>query len=170
MHPYHADGNQFGPFQHLWTTIALKGIYIHHRKEIARHPRKLSYFWAFVCLSIMKQFIVHGALGSMLGCLQTVSKEMHHKYIGFTCDSGLRSGDPDTVVFYHGNLKQVAKHPLKMSNSSPCVSFGQECLVFKNQGQRSNNSCRRTWTDRHTNGRTDRRTLQSTSYPSLRGR
>ncbi len=34
------------------------------------------------------------------GRIHSVSKEMHHKFIGFPCDPGSRSGDPDRVVFY----------------------------------------------------------------------
>ena len=45
--------------------------------------------------------------------LYTQSKKTHHKFIGFPCDPGSRSDDPDRVIFYHRNLKQVAKNPIQ---------------------------------------------------------
>ncbi len=41
--------------------------------------------------------------------IHSVSKEMHHKLIGFPWNPGSRLGDPYRVAFYHENLKQVAK-------------------------------------------------------------
>ena len=38
---------------------------------------------------------------------------MHHKFICFPWNPGSRSGDPGRVVFYHENLKQVAKTQFK---------------------------------------------------------
>ena len=45
--------------------------------------------------------------------IHSVSKETHHEIIGFPWNPGSRSGDPGRVVFYHGNLKQVAKNPIQ---------------------------------------------------------
>ena len=45
------------------------------------------------------------------GDIHSVSKEAHHKFIGFPWNPGSRSGDPGRVVFYHENLKQFAKNP-----------------------------------------------------------
>ncbi len=65
--------------------------------------------------------------------LHSVSKETHHKFIGFTCDPGSRSGDPSRVIFYHANLKQVAKNPIQKCQMVLPISWKvQEYVVFWN--------------------------------------
>ncbi len=64
----------------------------------------------FFDISTVKQKIL--ACITTLEFLQihSVSKETHHKFIDFRWNPGSRSGDPGRVVFYHKNLKQVAKN------------------------------------------------------------
>ena len=45
--------------------------------------------------------------------IHSVSKEMHYEFIDSPCDPGSRSSAPGGVIFDHGNVKQVAKNPIR---------------------------------------------------------
>ena len=56
--------------------------------------------------------------GEYFRALHSVSKETHNKFIGSPCDPGSMSGDPRRVIFFHENLKQVAKIHYKIHLST----------------------------------------------------
>ncbi len=74
-----------------------------------------------------------GKIVSKHSYLHSVSKETHHKFIGFPWNPESRSGDPDRVVFYHDNLKQVTKNPIqKCQTVLPISCKVQGCVMFLN--------------------------------------
>ncbi len=53
-----------------------------------------------LCIPILELMVKMIYLSAFPTYLHSVSKETHHKFIGFPCDPGSRSGDSGRVVFY----------------------------------------------------------------------